>query len=44
MNSKKLVAMMSAGAMLAACDSGVINIAPSTVTDNSNNVSNTNSG
>ncbi len=44
MTRTKLFAIVAAGAILAACDSGDINIAPSTVVENSNNTTNTNTG
>ena len=44
MNLSKLFTVLAAGALLAACDSGDINIAPETVVSNSNNTTNTGSG
>ena len=44
MNRSKLSGIVAAAALLAACDSGDINIAPSTVVENSNNTTNTSTG
>ena len=44
MNLNKLFTVLAAGALLAACDSGDINIAPETVVSNSNNTTNNSSG
>lgn len=41
MNLSKLFTVLTAGLLLAACDSGDINIAPETVVSNSNNTTNT---
>lgn len=44
MNRNKLFTMLAVGALLAACDSGDINISPTTSVNNSNNTSNTGTG
>ena len=44
MNRTKLFTIVAAGTLLAACDSGDINIAPQTSVENSNNTTNTNTG
>jgi hypothetical protein len=44
MNRTKLFTIVAAGTLLAACDSGDINIAPQTSVANSNNTTNTNTG
>jgi len=44
MNRNKVFTVLAAGALLAACDSGDINIAPSTTVTDSNNTTNTGTG
>ncbi len=44
MDRNRLFTLLAAGALLAACDSGDINIAPTTSVNNSNNTNNTGTG
>ena len=44
MHRTNLFTIAATGLLIAACDSGDINIQPSTVVENSNNTTNTNTG